>query len=197
MQYERPRAEFPLLLNEWGLIEVGVEVGTCQGLFAKNLLDFWPGHLHCVDPWAQIPGYEEQYDHGTNYVMTLKNLEAHKGRYTIHRTTSLEAAKEFPDESLDFCYLDGNHSYQAVKEDIEAWYPKVKIGGLIGGDDFGIVPEQWCDFGHGRVRFGVRRAVDEWSQKVRKNISIDIFADWNNSIPGQGELRARGWWCIR
>ena len=39
-------------------------------------------------------------------------------------------------EKLDFVYIDANHNYECVKEDIEHWYPKVKVGGIIAGHDF-------------------------------------------------------------
>jgi hypothetical protein len=197
MHYEHPRAYFPLLLNEWGLLGPGVEVGVCQGIFSANLLSLWPGFLYCVDPWAKILGYEEQYDHDANYESALQRLKEFEGRYEIYRQTSLNAAKAFEPESLDFVYLDANHSYEAVRDDINAWWPKVKPGGMLAGDDYGIVEQQWVDFGHGRVRFGVRKAVDEWAHRHCKNISIDILADWKNVVPGQGDVQARGWWCLK
>lgn len=51
---------------------------------------------------------------------------------------------------IDFLYIDGDHSYEGVKKDIKMWFPKVKSGGLIGGDDYG----------GGFVR--VKQAVDEF-----------------------------------
>lgn len=197
MRYERQRAEFPLLLNEWNLLQEGVEVGVCQGRFSANLLSFWPGHLHLVDAWAPLKDYGEEYDHEKNYELTHQRLKEYEGRYEIHRKTSLEAAGDFENESFDFVYLDANHAYEAVRDDLAAWWPKVKRGGMLAGDDYGIVEEQWVDFGHGRCRFGVKRAVDEWAKLVGRNISIDILADWKNLIPGQGEVQARGWWCIK
>lgn len=197
MRYERQRADFPLLLNEWNLLHEGVEVGTCCGLFAHNLLSYWPGRLHCIDAWAALEGYDESYDHEANYQEARHRLADHEGRVEIHRQTSLEGVNGFEDAQLDFVYLDANHSYEAVRADIHAWWPKVKRGGMLAGDDYGIVDEQWVDFGHGRVRFGVKRAVDEWAKRVGRNISIDILADWKNLIPGQGEVQARGWWCLK
>ena len=49
--------------------------------------------------------------------------------------TSAEAVNRFQDESCDFIYIDGNHEYSIVEEDIRIWYPKVKIGGYLCGDD--------------------------------------------------------------
>jgi len=67
--------------------------------------------------------------------------------------SSVEAAKQFEDNSLDIVFLDADHKYKSVKEDIEAWYPKVRKGGILSGHDFrytewGVikaVTEKWSD----------------------------------------------------
>ena len=50
--------------------------------------------------------------------------------------TSVEASKLYEDGSLDFIFIDGAHDYKSVKEDVEHWFPKLKIGGYISGDDY-------------------------------------------------------------
>jgi cephalosporin hydroxylase len=50
--------------------------------------------------------------------------------------TSLEAAAQYPDDSLSFVLLDASHTYKDVAADIEAWLPKVKSGGILAGDDY-------------------------------------------------------------
>ena len=61
---------------------------------------------------------------------------------------STKAAADFTDQSLDFVFIDANHSYEHVKADIEAWKPKMKVGGMLSGHDYG----EPC---------GVKQAVDE------------------------------------
>jgi hypothetical protein len=56
-------------------------------------------------------------------------------RVEMLRTLSVEAAKQFEDNSLDFVYIDGNHMYYAVMEDLTVWFPKIKAGGILAGDD--------------------------------------------------------------
>ena len=63
------------------------------------------------------------------------------------KSFSWEAAKRFDDEYFDFVFIDADHSYECVKKDIEAWLPKVRVGGVMAGDDFG--------------HHGVRKAVKE------------------------------------
>lgn len=66
---------------------------------------------------------------------------------TPMQMTSLAAASQFTDSSLDFCFIDGDHSYAAVRDDIAAWRPKMKPAGMLAGHDYD--------------QADVRRAVDE------------------------------------
>ena len=77
----------------------------------------------------------------------LENIEPVRHIVNPIRMTSLAASDEFMDHSLDFVFLDASHEYKDVKDDIEHWLPKVKIGGTLGGDDM-----NWK---------GVRRAVED------------------------------------
>lgn len=65
------------------------------------------------------------------------------------RQDSVNASKRFEDGTLDLVFLDGDHTYEAVKADINAWLPKIKPGGLLAGDDY---QPSWP---------GVIKAVDE------------------------------------
>jgi predicted O-methyltransferase YrrM len=60
-----------------------------------------------------------------------------------------EAYKLFEDESIDFLFIDADHSFEAVKKDLKLWYPKVKTGGIIAGHDY-----MWVD---GRVAMAVNQ----------------------------------------
>lgn len=71
---------------------------------------------------------------------------------SIIRATSREAAREFDDNFFDFVFIDGDHSYEGVKEDIHLWLPKTKK--LLCGHDYG---NQRNRLGI----FGVDRAVNE------------------------------------
>jgi len=106
--------------------------------------------LVCVDTWegsVEHQGWDILEDDGL-WKDFQKNIEPLKGVITPARMTSLEGAAMFFDNTLDFVFIDAAHDYQSVKEDIGAWYPKVKEGGVISGHDY---PE-WE---------GVKKAVDE------------------------------------
>ena len=68
--------------------------------------------------------------------MFKNNLGPWSDLIYIHKTTSLEASKEFDDDYFNFVFIDGDHSYKAVLQDIKAWYPKIKECGIIGGHDW-------------------------------------------------------------
>lgn len=75
-------------------------------------------------------------------------------RVQIVRKASLEAAPAFADGSLDWVYVDGLHFVDEVRADLKAWAPKLKLGGVLCGDDY-----YWRDH---KGRLSVKQAVDEW-----------------------------------
>jgi predicted O-methyltransferase YrrM len=83
-------------------------------------------------------------------------MEPVKDYYTAVRLTSVEAAATYEDSSLDFVFIDADHSYESVREDIIAWWPKVKAGGIISGHDYhmgapGVINASNELFGYVRV----------------------------------------------
>jgi len=104
-----------------------VEVGSALCNNAENILHHIKlQDLFLVDPY--LDG-EKRY-----------NIAKRKANFFPHmkliRQTSEKAVKSFKDNSVDVVYIDGNHNYSYVLQDIEIWYPKVKKGGVIGGHDF-------------------------------------------------------------
>lgn len=138
-----------------------------------HILDHWKGKMHhMVDPWARQDSkiYDDvsnrdQIHQDTLYNQLKQKLELkHPGRFEIHRGFSVEVSKTFPDNYFDFVYVDARHDYEGVKEDLKAWWPKLKEGGLIAGHDF--VP----DGHHKEGSFGVQMAVLEFAKSVGKEI---------------------------
>jgi hypothetical protein len=76
-------------------------------------------------------------------------LSGNFGTFNIIKDTSHNAANQFANNSVDFIMIDAGHSYEDVKDDINFWYNKVKPGGIISGDDYGVFT-------------GVNQAADEF-----------------------------------
>jgi SAM-dependent methyltransferase len=138
------------LLREFVPDGIGVEVGTWKGRFAARLLTrAKPRTLHLVDPWqfrseeaygsahygGRAEGGQAEVESIYQGVLTRFAGEISDGIVVVHRMTSKEAVGLFDDDSLDWVYIDGDHHYDAVKADLQLWYPKVRPGGLLAGDD--------------------------------------------------------------
>ena len=162
--YVRGRGELPHILNARGLLGQGAEIGVLRGEFSEHLLDRWRGEkLHCIDPWREFPRDEywdnknvPQVEHDRLFAETVARLRRFGPRAEIRRQTSVEAAARFADGALDFVFIDGQHHYEAVRDDLHAWHPKLRRGGLLCGHDYLDGTLNGC-------RYGVRRAVEEFA----------------------------------
>jgi len=142
----------------------GAEVGVAWGRTSEKLLKELPNlHLTMIDPWVPwklgkgwVRGEERLKEQQEK---TKARTEFAKERREIWRMTSMEAAKQVVDGSLDFAFVDGDHRYEAVKEDIQAWSLKVKKNGLLAGHDY--VDPLPTKYAKGRYPQGVKKAVDE------------------------------------
>ncbi len=143
--YHQPcwvRAEILEIVNHCNLT-VGVEVGVQRGIFAQNSLTIWSNAkvYHLVDMWHhQSTNYNDTAnvdDTKQELVLTEAHwrMSAFINRTTVvfHRNTSINVALDFPDASVDFVYLDARHDYCGVSEDLHAWYPKLRVGGIMAG----------------------------------------------------------------
>ena len=152
---------------------VGCEIGVWKGDFSARILEaVRPAELHLVDPWKfeQDEAYAAAYYGGKDaksqndmdrlfeQVKRRFRRQVSERRVQIHRASSTAASCSFQNDYFDWVYIDGNHRYEFVKQDIESYYPKVKAGGLIAGDDYSE-GGWWGD--------GVLRAVDEFIESGR------------------------------
>jgi hypothetical protein len=139
------------------------EIGVWQGDFSKRILQVVaPKTLHLIDPWQ----FQSTYPHtwyGGGKARNQKDMDriyervvrafAASNNVVIHRELSQAAAAQFEDNYFDWVYVDGNHHYDPVKQDLELYTRKVRPGGFICGDDY-----EW------RVTddYPVRRAVEDF-----------------------------------
>jgi len=137
----------------------GAEIGVAEGVLSEQLVKFagCGGKLYLVDAWQHIGGLDdtnnpsaEEQEQRFQWVQSKftgnKNVE-------IRRGWSVEMAATFRDMELDWIYLDADHREESVLADLKAWYPKVRVGGMLSGHDYFNSPG-WEN------HHGVKAAVD-------------------------------------
>lgn len=125
---------------------VGVEIGTDQGWTTLYLLEQRSDlTLHGVDPYTSFTDWDNsvitQENRDMSFDKLMAKLSYYEDRYKHHRLTSDDAASLFEDESLDFVFIDGLHTYEQVTSDMKNYYSKVKKGGLFCGHDFNVIAD--------------------------------------------------------
>lgn len=155
----------------------GAEVGVFAGYFSEVLCKAMPGlDLTCVDVWGWGK-YKQAEDE------MLERLKPYNVK--IIKKYSVEAAQDVADGSLDFVYIDAAHDYENVLKDLEAWVPKVRIGGIVSGDDF----YQGRSGG-----MGVMRAVTEFTNDTRRKHQYDIkLTNWDPKNPVRDDRQPNFW----
>ena len=128
-----------------------VEVGTWMGKSAASLCALGPNiKLDCIDHFQGSPKERKKthkdrnvYGKCRNFLRpfwcTTRNKKCHTRRdnqLRILKTTSREGARRYANKSLDFVFIDADHTYAAVKDDIRCWLPKIKPGGVLAGHDY-------------------------------------------------------------
>jgi hypothetical protein len=152
---------------------VCAEIGVHKGDFSAQILQtVAPKELHLVDPWkyegsdiykkawygGKAQGGQPEMDDRYRAIGLRFEPDIRSGRVKIHRGYSSDVLHEFPDNYFDWVYIDGNHLYEFVKQDLELSFKKTKPGGYITGDDYGE---------GGWWQGGVKKAVDEFIQEKR------------------------------
>jgi len=185
------RDEIPEVLNRRGLLGDAVEIGVKTGKYSDFLLTHWHGRrLISVDPWLEAEPEEyvdranvPQGEHERFYETTLQRLAPHGKRSEIRRLMSVEATRDVPDASLDFVYIDARHDYESVLEDLDAWFPKVRPGGILAGHDY-------VDGTFSSGVFGVKSAVDEFFgardipvHSTQGKPPVEMFPSWLVNVP--------------
>ena len=126
----------------------GVEVGVWRGDFSQALLSHLkPVNLTLIDPWGHQEDAEELHRGVCKRFSSNNNVK-------VLRSSSLEAAKTFADQSFDWVYIDGSHDYEDVLADLKTWKLKIKKNGILFGDDY-----YWRDT---KGNYCVKKAVDEF-----------------------------------
>lgn len=147
------------LINSLNGELVGLEIGTLHGGATIDLLKRVPKikNLIAIDPFKvyddiTFPPYDKQ-EYWDELYEDVKKDFTETGRAELVRGLSWEVHEQFQDGGYDFIFIDGDHSYEAIKKDLELYVPKIRAGGLVMGHD------------HNEHNPGVVKAVKEFSPK--------------------------------
>ncbi len=174
LKFINDRRNIPTLLINIGA-EIICEVGVREGIHLQGLLvpcvkqavavDIWKdtGIISQNDENLSQDVLDAQYKHVLN--MAYKDL-----RINIVKDFSINAAKQFPDNYFDFVYLDADHTEESVYQDLCAWWPKVRSGGILSGHDYSVATIH--------VKFGVIEAISRFMKQNTVSLYTDNDSDW-------------------
>jgi predicted O-methyltransferase YrrM len=134
----------------------GIEIGSCLGGSTHYLLSCLPNsHIIAIDPYEE---YDQMSCRDKAYEMFQTVMKTFPTRLTLIRSKSDDAVNEIENETMDFIFIDGYHSNDQVRKDIENYYPKLKSGGLLCGHDYSA--------------WSLSPAVDEMAKKYGKKVLL-------------------------
>lgn len=140
---------------------LGLEIGCYAGENASHLLNHFKNlTIYGVDPYQEYVDWNgglTLHKEDTAESIAKSRLDHFGDRFLLYRKTSDDAVFDFKDNMFDFIFIDGLHTYDQVLKDCENYYSKLKPNGIFSGHDYGAIE-------------GVRRAVDEFSKKINKNV---------------------------
>lgn len=143
---------------------IGIQIGSYRGQSTQMFLKSGAfKKLYCIDPW--LPDYDPNDEAATKEIVLAEQDfdRRFNGNEIIRKikAKSTDVVNLFDNESIDFIYIDGCHTYEAVKEDLNNYYPKVKNGGIVAGHDW---HKNWL---------GVVKAVSQYFGKSPRKIYLD------------------------
>lgn len=143
-----------------------IEIGSWQGksisyAVVESILKKKSINFNVIDIWTFNPKDAKDISSDEElYQRFLKNIDPIKEHINIIKEDSSTSARHFLDKSVDVCMIDANHDYDYVIKDIRAWYPKIKPGGILIGDDYS------------RAFPGVKKAIDEFCEEYNLTYSV-------------------------
>jgi hypothetical protein len=182
------RDEFVKLIDELDL-KVGVEIGVDEGKFSDWILSNSKlDVLHGVDAWSTDTEKTKspyaawssdrmaarKQDYSSIEVEARKRLAKHGIRSKLIKDISWDAACQFEDNSIDFIYFDASHTKEGFLKDLESWYSKIRVGGLMAGHDY-----------YRKRGYGVIEVVDKF------------LPEHGLAFHVTGEKKSPSWWTIK
>lgn len=147
------------LIREYSCKRIA-EIGVLRAVLAEAVHKACPlDAYYLIDPWKPFSGIGAgvlaDIAHWDDMCFWIYRYFWKHEEVRIIRLESVQAAALFKPESLDLVFIDADHAYEAVKQDVGAWWPVVRMGGIISGHDYGIY-------------LGVAKAVHECFEEVQR-----------------------------
>lgn len=180
------RDDLPQFFVDKGF-KVGAEIGVYKGEFTQKLCKTGL-KIYAIDPWTTYAETTQKrqnmlYEHTKGILAAFPNC-------TIVRKTSMEAIADIPNESLDFVYIDANHEFRYIAEDLYEWTKKVRSGGIVSGHDYFFT--------------ATRTGVENWHVAYVLKAYIGAFniPSWyiigsKNTVPGEKRDKWRSWMFVK
>jgi hypothetical protein len=168
-------------LNSLNRKSLAVEVGVHQGEYLFAMVNYckqvkWFG----VDPYSVYKSFSDRFimppqeEWNKVYAAICQKISTHSDRHRIKliRKKAVDSLSDIPND-LDLVYIDGDHTYEAVAEDIKLWEPKVRPGGIIGGHDYNKSKDRYR-----KIFSGVIQAVDEYAAANNRLLLVNVPGNW-------------------
>jgi hypothetical protein len=184
------RDDLPSFFKEMGYA-TGAEIGVYKGAFSKKLCEAGLT-LYAVDPWKIYTDFsnprgqgrlDQQYEETKRVLSPFKNCK-------IIRKTSMEAVEDFPNNTLDFIYIDANHEFRYIAEDLYEWGKKVRKGGIVAGHDY-FYTKSGTHHDHWHVAYVLHAYINAYS------IPNWYLIGRKQTIPGEVRDKWRSWMFIK
>eukprot|EP00933_Yihiella_yeosuensis_P005446 TRINITY_DN10995_c3_g1_i1.p1 TRINITY_DN10995_c3_g1~~TRINITY_DN10995_c3_g1_i1.p1 ORF type:complete len:255 (-),score=26.24 TRINITY_DN10995_c3_g1_i1:146-910(-) len=180
---------------------IAAEIGVYVGGFAKQNLEHWKGEYFMIDAWGHFPDRNvashghytsdiKEYRRPHHMNLSIEAVRPFGDRAKAIRGYSVKVATKFRDNSMDWVFIDAGHRYEQALADLEAWYPKVRWGGLVTGDDYADHEDTELltrDRFHTAIQkeyplfqayqYGVIRAVQEFCAKNNHQLFVTFLND--------------------
>jgi hypothetical protein len=164
---------FPELINALGITN-GAEIGVDGAGFSEHILSKTAmTKYYCIDTWMNNFGSGVKMrkstfdaDGDARYQEAQDRLNEFGDRALFMRESSMEAVTNFADNSLDYVYIDGDHSLEGIYDDITSWTSKVRIGGIVAGHDYKDGPGSGIkDFFGEQLPYRIKGVTDDYCRR--------------------------------
>lgn len=135
--------DLPYILENLGDSLKGIEIGVCRAENIYYCLEFCSKiqEITCIDPYLEYQDWNQFISKDIVdkfYNIAILNLKKFKDKIIFIKDKSSNVYNTLIDNKYDYIFIDGEHTYEAVSEDLNNFYSKVKTGGIIAGHDYSL-----------------------------------------------------------